>query len=162
MQNPLLPPMGFNRLESQTSSCHICTLTCSLFFMGTIVTVIIMAGSSISATAATIIALCAYLVYLCAVLPCNTLYEYLSNVEEGYEFATEYEKGRHVSGEFVLKIECYHYEDDFDLNDRRSREKRKVTTHTADKIIRPAFTMDESGPIELVNTDKNIIFIESR
>ena len=105
MQTPFIQsPMNLNRLQSRSSSYHICTLTFSILFIGSVVTVIILAGSYISASTAIIIAVCAYLVYLGAVIPCNTLNEYLSNVEEGHKFAAEYEEGRQVQGEFILKI----------------------------------------------------------
>lgn len=72
-------------------------------------------------------------------------------------------------GRFTFHAECYHYETrhhtrtirDADGNTRTEHytTTEKVVTHTATEYLTPYETRDESGKIERIRANTNIVFI---
>lgn len=72
-------------------------------------------------------------------------------------------------GNFWFHAECYHYEirhhtrtvRDSNGNTRHEHytTREKVVTHTATENLTPRKTVDESGPIDRIHSEKNMVFI---
>jgi uncharacterized membrane protein YraQ (UPF0718 family) len=54
------------------------------------------------------ILIASYVVYLLLACICNDLYSYMSNIEHGMLFESQYNKTRALIGRFKFFAECYH------------------------------------------------------
>ena len=110
-----------------------------------------------------------YVLYLIVGCCCNTLTQYLSNIDRGENFQTYYDRVREMVGRFVFHAECYHYEIRHHTrhvrdNDGRSRTehyttREKVVTHSATEYLTPYETRDESGKADRIRANSFIVFI---
>lgn len=97
--NPYNDPGNVNNLLKEKKSYHCQAIVATIFLVGGIVlAVILLMNKSIGIGGLIGIIVAAYLLYLLIGCCCNSLNEYLGNVERGENFHNYYEMGRTASG----------------------------------------------------------------
>lgn len=141
-----------------------------IHFIGLVVSLLIwyFAPENFTQAVAIAIPITAYVLYLFIGCICNDIHEYLRNIQPGESFEMEYDRVQGLIGSLDFSCECYHYETRYHVRHHtHNGETRietyttqvKVVTHTAAESVTPAYTTDQSGQVDRIQFDKDIIFI---
>jgi hypothetical protein len=160
--NPFNDPGHTNYLREESRSAHCQVIVATCFLIGGIVLAIILkASGSIGLGAMIAIIVASYLLYLCIGCCCNSTRDYLSNIDKGENFHRYCEMLRTSQGAFEFGVTCYHYEMRMHHTSHGYETRQeKVITHTANEVLTPTFCKDESGPMDRVQAQTNMIFVE--
>lgn len=142
--NPFNDPGTSNYLRGESRSAHCQAIVATVFLIGGIALAIILkATGSIGLGAMIALIVGFYLLYLCIGCCCNTLREYLQNIDRGENFHNYCEMLRTSQGSFEFGVTCYHYEMRMHHTSHGyEHREEKVITHTANEALTPTFCKD--------------------